>query len=105
MASVFLRRRVPRKGSRRLVVARRGASARHRRPAVIGPRDVVTQRVSRRARQFPEVELVALDRSGLRERDAALASAIDHAVARRWLTLVALIRPALSRHCPEPALP
>jgi 16S rRNA (cytosine967-C5)-methyltransferase len=64
------------------------------------PRDLVVKRLTRRARQFPDLGLAALDTAALAEhdpRDAALAQAIDHAVARRWLTLVAVIESRLDR--------
>lgn len=60
-------------------------------------RDVAAARIARRARQFPDLELAPLDTGALDPRDAALAGAIDHAVARRWLTLVAVIEHHLSR--------
>jgi 16S rRNA (cytosine967-C5)-methyltransferase len=60
-------------------------------------RDVVMARVARQVKQFPQLELAALDTSGLEPRDAALANAIDHAVARRWLTLQRVIESQLSR--------
>lgn len=60
-------------------------------------RELVTKRIARRARQFPDLKLVALDTSGLDRRDAALAAAIDHAIARRWLTLSAILGRLLDR--------
>jgi len=60
-------------------------------------RELVTKRIARRARQFPDLKLVALDTTGLDGRDAALAAAIDHAVARRWLTLAAILDQLLDR--------
>lgn len=70
------------------------------------PRDLVTKRVVRRARHFPELDLTPLDLAGLDARDAALASAIDHAVARRWLTLATIVDSRLDRSWAElePAL-
>lgn len=66
-------------------------------------RAAVVRRTTRRMRQFPELELGSLERthldpdSGVDSRDAALAGAIDHAIARRWLTLEALLAPRCSR--------
>ncbi|MHC5114051.1 MAG: transcription antitermination factor NusB [Planctomycetota bacterium] len=60
-------------------------------------RQVVTQRLARRVRQFPVLEISALDTATLDRRDAALAAAIDHAVARRWLTLRAILAGGLRR--------
>ncbi|MDY7108459.1 MAG: transcription antitermination factor NusB [Planctomycetota bacterium] len=60
-------------------------------------RELVTKRIARRARQFPDLKLTALETTGLDGRDAALAAAIDHAVARRWLTLAAVLGRFLNR--------
>jgi 16S rRNA (cytosine967-C5)-methyltransferase len=60
-------------------------------------RGVVLTRLARRARAFPDLPLDAMNVEGLSDRDAALATAIDHAVARRWLTLVNAITRFLSR--------
>ncbi len=54
-------------------------------------------RLVKRAKRFPDLPIDALDTRGLEARDAALAQAIDHAVAKRWLTLVALIESQLER--------
>jgi len=65
-------------------------------------RELVTKRLTQRARQYPDFEPVALDVSDLGDpRDAALASAIDHAVARRWPTLATVIEHVLSRRWEE----
>ncbi len=63
----------------------------------MSPRDLVTQRVAGRARTFPEMDLAPIVLDGLAPRDAALASAIDHAVARHWRALVTVIGTQLSR--------
>jgi len=47
--------------------------------------------LARQARRFPDLEIGPLDITGLSPRDAALARAIEHAVAKRWLTLAAVI--------------
>lgn len=60
-------------------------------------RDLVAARIARRARAFPDLDLAPLVLDGLSARDAALASAIDHAVARHWLTLVAVVETRLTR--------
>ncbi len=60
-------------------------------------RDLVTRRVARQARRFPDLDLRPLDTTGLDRRDAALAFAIDQAVARRWLTLVTVLKNQISR--------
>ncbi len=60
-------------------------------------RDLVTARVVKRARRFPDFDLSPLDTGGLDRRDAALARAIDHAVGRRWLTLAAVLESQLDR--------
>ena len=69
-------------------------TATHRAPSA---RDVVTARVAQRARRFPELFPEPLQTGGLDRRDAALAYAIDHAVAQRWLTLTAVLQTRLSR--------
>ena len=60
-------------------------------------RDLVTARIAGRAKQFPRLFPEALRTDGLDTRDTALAHAIDQAVARRWLTLVAVLRAKLNR--------
>jgi 16S rRNA (cytosine967-C5)-methyltransferase len=60
-------------------------------------RDIATERIVRQAKRFPEVDLAPLDAGELAERDAALARAIDHAVARHWLTLAWLLQGCLDR--------
>ncbi len=60
-------------------------------------RAVVTARVTQRARQFPQLFPSPLDVDGIEGRDLALAHAIDHAVARRWLTLVTVLQAKLDR--------
>ena len=54
-------------------------------------RDCVTTHLAKQARRFPDLDLAGPDIAGLSPRDAALARAIDHAVAGRWLTLAAVI--------------
>ena len=60
-------------------------------------RDIVTARIADQARRYPDLNIDALDTHALDARDAALAVAIDHAVIRRWLTLVAVLESQLSR--------
>ena len=60
-------------------------------------RDLVAARVAGRAQRFPEIFPAELDTGRLSDRDAALARAVDQAVARRWLTLQAVIRSRLRR--------
>ena len=55
-------------------------------------RALVTARVAQRARRFPQLFPDPLTTTGLDSRDAALAYAIDQAVARRWLTLEAVLQ-------------
>jgi 16S rRNA (cytosine967-C5)-methyltransferase len=68
--------------------------ASQRRPSA---RDLVTGRIAVRARQFPDLHLVPLDTGPLDARDSVLARAIDQAVARRWLTLAAVLRSRLDQ--------
>jgi 16S rRNA (cytosine967-C5)-methyltransferase len=60
-------------------------------------RDVVTKSLVSQCRRFPELGLGPLATSELDERDAALAHAIDSAVRKRWLTLVAVVESQLTR--------
>lgn len=63
-------------------------------------RAVAIARIARAARQFPDIHFRTdkqSDEAALEPRDAALASAIEHHVLRRWLTLVAVLESHLSR--------
>ena len=64
---------------------------------MITARELVTKRISRRARQFPDLEIAPLEATELELRDAALAAAIDHVIARRWLTLATVLNRNLTR--------
>lgn len=46
---------------------------------------------------FPDIDLDAMDITGLDDRDAALAIAIEQAVGRRWLTLETILQSRLDR--------
>jgi 16S rRNA (cytosine967-C5)-methyltransferase len=61
------------------------------------PRHLVASRIAERARHFPELYPQRLRTAGLIGRDVALAHAIDQAVARRWLTLEAVLQSQLRR--------
>jgi len=61
------------------------------------PRDLAAARTVRQVSRFPELDLAPLDVTGLSPRDAALARAIDHVVARHWITLVTMIRSRIER--------
>lgn len=61
------------------------------------PRSLVTTRITKRALQFPEVDLAPMDTDCLDQRDAALARAIEQAIARRWLTLKVVIESQIDR--------
>ena len=63
----------------------------------LNPRDRAAARILRQAARFPDLDLRPLDATGLQARDAALARAIDHVVARHWITLEALIRSRIAR--------
>jgi 16S rRNA (cytosine967-C5)-methyltransferase len=60
-------------------------------------RSVAMERIAKKAGQFPELPFDANAPQGLDPRDAALAHAIETAVTRRWLTLVAVIESRLTR--------
>jgi len=70
-------------------------------PMPNNPRDCVTRRIVDRAKAFPDVDLSPLETSMLDARDAALARAIDHAIARRWLTLAAVLDTRLDQSWSE----
>ncbi len=53
-------------------------------------RDQITSRIADQARRYPDFDLSPLDVSGLEDRDAALARAIEMATLRRWLTLATI---------------
>ena len=61
------------------------------------PRSLVTTRIAKRALQYPDFDLAPMDTDCLDQRDAALARAIDQAIARRWLTLKVVIESQLNR--------
>ncbi|MHC4099720.1 MAG: transcription antitermination factor NusB [Planctomycetota bacterium] len=60
-------------------------------------RHLVASRVAQRARHFPQLYPQRLRTGELAGRDVALAHAIDQAVARRWLTLAAVLQSQLNR--------
>jgi 16S rRNA (cytosine967-C5)-methyltransferase len=60
-------------------------------------RDIVTQRIAKEIKRFPDIHLSPLDIEHLDSRDAALVRAIDHAIRRRWITLSTLISHASNR--------
>jgi 16S rRNA (cytosine967-C5)-methyltransferase len=66
-------------------------------PRSLTARSLVTARIAQRVRRFPQVYPSRLRTGGLSGRDASLAHAIDQAVARRWLTLAAVLRSQLNR--------
>ena len=46
-------------------------------------REIVTARIAEQARRYPDLLITPLETGDLDARDAALASAIDHAVVRQ----------------------
>lgn len=64
---------------------------------VISARELVMNRLVRRVRAFPDLEIAPLSTEGLPARDAALAWAIDQAVSRRWLSLAAVLQVHVQR--------
>jgi len=66
-------------------------------PASADPRVRVLERLVPRIGAFPDLPIDALDPTGLSPRDAAFARALDLAIARRWLTLVAACEPHVDR--------
>lgn len=61
------------------------------------PRIRVIDRLAARIGSFPDLPIASLDPAGLEPRDAAFARALDLAISRRWLTLVALAEPHVDR--------
>jgi 16S rRNA (cytosine967-C5)-methyltransferase len=69
-------------------------------------REVALERILAQAMRFPDLDFSQHPAQGaglaraLDARDAALARAIEHAVVRRYLTLIACIRPHLAKNWP-----
>jgi 16S rRNA (cytosine967-C5)-methyltransferase len=65
-------------------------------------REIALERILAQAMRFPDLDIAPFDPRGgdLDPRDAALARAIEHAVVRRYLTLIACIRPHLAKNWP-----
>lgn len=70
------------------------------------PRGALIARLERRARLFPDLPFDQFEAAELDVRDSKLLRAIDAAVTRRWLTLVAVLESRIDREWPsvEPAL-
>jgi len=76
-------------------------------PVGYSAREVALERILAQAMRFPDLDFSpqpapgSMDRSrALDPRDAALARAIEYAVIRRYLTLIACIRPHLAKNWP-----
>ena len=72
-------------------------------PVGYAAREAALERILAQAMRFPDLDIAPFDaRSmpGLDARDASLARAIEHAVVRRYLTLIACIRPHLVKNWP-----
>ena len=79
-------------------------------PVGYAAREVALERVLAQALRFPDLAYAGAassdarieprDDARLDPRDAALARAIEHAVVRRYLTLIACIRPHLTKNWP-----
>jgi len=65
-------------------------------------REVALERILAQAMRFPDLDFSpgSAAPAGLDARDAALARAIEYAVVRRYLTLIACIRPHLAKNWP-----
>lgn len=64
-------------------------------------REVALERILAQAMRFPDLDIEPFDVRGMLDpRDAALARAIEHAVVRRYLTLIACVRPHLTKNWP-----
>jgi len=73
-------------------------------PVGYSAREAALERVLAQALRFPDLDIASFDpRAGggdMDPRDVALARAIEHAVVRRYLTLIACIRPHLTKNWP-----
>jgi 16S rRNA (cytosine967-C5)-methyltransferase len=75
-------------------------------PVGYAAREVALERVLTQALRFPDLDITPFDPRALAghdvldARDAGLARAIEHAVVRRYLTLIACIRPHLTKKWP-----
>lgn len=73
-------------------------------PVGYSAREVALERILAQALRFPDLDFssgrAAVGRADADPRDAALARAIEHAVVRRYLTLIACIRPHLAKNWP-----
>ena len=64
-------------------------------------REIALERILSQAMRFPDLDIEQFDVRGMLDpRDAALARAIEHAVVRRYLTLIACVRPHLTKNWP-----
>ena len=64
-------------------------------------REIARERILSQAMRFPDLDIEQFDVRGMLDpRDAALARAIEHAVVRRYLTLIACVRPHLTKNWP-----
>jgi 16S rRNA (cytosine967-C5)-methyltransferase len=76
-------------------------------PVGYSAREIALERILAQAMRFPDLDITshaaaprAAGSRALDPRDAALARAIEHAVVRRYLTLIACIRPHLAKNWP-----
>ncbi len=72
-------------------------------PVGYSAREIALERILAQAMRFPDLDIAPFDPRALTQidaRDAALARAIEHAVVRRYLTLIACIRPHLTKNWP-----
>ena len=78
-------------------------------PVGYSAREVALERILAQAMRFPDLDFTSTRSASRAEadsargadpRDAALARAIEHAVVRRYLTLIACIRPHLAKNWP-----
>ena len=64
-------------------------------------REAALERILAQAMRFPDLDIAPFEvRGAIDPRDAALARAIEHTVVRRYLTLIACVRPHLSKNWP-----
>ena len=75
-------------------------------PIGYAAREIVLERILMQAMRFPDLDITPFDprssvgAADIDPRDAALARAIEYAVVRRYLTLLACVRPHLQKAWP-----
>lgn len=75
-------------------------------PVGYSAREIALERIHAQALRFPDLDIAPFDprtsvgHADIDPRDVALARAIEHAVVRRYLTLIACVKPHLQKNWP-----